>query len=616
MLKPEPMTKLFIVAPHSRLKSIVDTLHDLKLAHFIEHKKDEFDICKPQPSFEKTSGLLVSARSLLTMLGVEPDHDKKLSFTISELESDISKIKTDVTTLFSQKKQAEDDLVLIETQKKLVVILDALSLSSEDFIDSDHISYFFGSLQNQVDGDELQKLTDRMLVKQAQVDNKPHVALFIESSKESEALKLLQQSGFADIDVSSIKNLKGHPEVLLEVLSKKKIDTARKLSMSDSRRVNLIKKYGKHLQEMESYLSKEADKGQAPLGFGATEQTFFLHAYVPQNKKNSIIEQLDESAKKKIHIEELLISEEEDIPIKLNNGKYASNFEFFTRLYALPKYHEFDPTKLMAFVFPLFFGFMLGDVIYGLITFLLFFYLRKKFPDGKDFFNIMLAASISAMIFGVMYGEWFGFEPYHGLIVRTHDFNTLMIISIVAGLVHINFGLILGFIQEYKHHGLWQAITHKFSWMLIQPAGALFLGPLVGMVHFQTKTPFYIGAVLFAVACFLLYKAEGFIGIIELPSILSHILSYVRLMAVGLASVFLAVLINESATHFFHSGFLWWPVALLILVVGHTFNLALGILSPTLHAVRLHYVEFFMKFYQGGGTEFTPFGGQKKKSIL
>src|SRR3989338_7818575 len=100
------------------------------------------------------------------------------------------------------------------------------------------------------------------------------------------------------------------------------------------------------------------------------------------------------SGSNKLHIMEEPLGEEEDIPIKLNNSKYIQNSEFFTKLFALPKYNEFDPSALIAYTFPLFYGFMLGDVIYGLITFALFFYLKKKIPAGRQFFKIIFSTSI------------------------------------------------------------------------------------------------------------------------------------------------------------------------------------------------------------------------------
>jgi len=182
--------------------------------------------------------------------------------------------------------------------------------------------------------------------------------------------------------------------------------------------------------------------------------------------------------------------------------------------------------------------------------------------------------------------------------------------------MHVKFGLLLGSILEYKRHGLWTAMTHKLSWVLIQIGGALFIGPALGLLSFETKVPFYTGMVIFFAGVFLLYKAEGFIGIMELPRIVSQLLSYARLMAVGLASVFIAVMVNQFSTFLFNKGILFIPLALIAFIIGQSFALVLGILSPSLHSIRLHYVEFFSQFYTGGGKEFNPFGAEKEKSIL
>ena len=113
-----------------------------------------------------------------------------------------------------------------------------------------------------------------------------------------------------------------------------------------------------------------------------------------------------------------------------------------------------------------------------------------------------------------------------------------------------------------------------------------------------------------ALAVIMLYKGEGFKGLIELPSIFSNILSYARLMALGLASVKLAEVVNEFSGEFFQHGGFSVLYGIMLLVVGHAINIGLGILGPFLHSLRLHYVEFFTKFFKGGAKRFSPFGAQ------
>jgi len=614
MLYPEPMTKLFAIAPKSVLPKVVNTLHAMKVAHFVEHRRDEYDLCQPLLQFDKISSLLVQARSLMSAINIPPVSRPKAMLTISEAESQLEIIKDHVTSVMHAKKKNSDESILVEQQKAIVELMYLAGVSPDDFFISQAIASYFGYVNQKVTA-KIHDITDRSLIKSVSKEDRYVIAVFVDSAHKDKIEEILNAAQFQAVDTIATIALRGHAEVLVHSLIQKYIELQKEKEKAETKLVNVTKKYAQQLADIEAFFAAEAEKGQAPLSFGSTKETFFLTGYIPKKRKDEVFERLEKSANNKIHIVEQELGEDEEIPIELDNGAYAKNFEFFTRLYSLPSYHEFDPTKLMAYTFPLFFGFMLGDVVYGIITFLVFYYLRKKIPEGKDLFNILLAASLSAIFFGFLFGEFFGFEPYHGLIIRTHDFNTLMLISIAAGVVQINLGLLIGFYLESRHHGMFHAVCHKLSWIFIQIGGALFFGQLLNMLSVPQYL-FYLGGGIFGLGAFLLFKAEGFIGIMEIPSILSHTVSYARLMAVGLASVFLAVLINESATRMIHENIFLIPVAIILLIVGHAFNIALGVLSPSLHAVRLHYVEFFTKFYQGGGIEYTPFGREKQKSIL
>ncbi|MFH1696023.1 MAG: V-type ATPase 116kDa subunit family protein, partial [Candidatus Micrarchaeota archaeon] len=205
--------------------------------------------------------------------------------------------------------------------------------------------------------------------------------------------------------------------------------------------------------------------------------------------------------------------------------------------------------------------------------------------------------------------EFFGFEfVEHPLLNRVHDLQLMLLISILVGLIHITLGFFIGFYNVLIQHGFKEAVFEKGSWLIIEAGGLLVISEMIlGMTSFGN----ILGGIMLLAGIILLFKGEGVQGIIELPAILSNTLSYARLFAVGLASVQLALIINKFATQFFQQGGLMIIAAILILLLGHLINILLGLIGPFLHSLRLHYVEFFGKFYEGGGKRFLPFGAEK-----
>ncbi len=185
---------------------------------------------------------------------------------------------------------------------------------------------------------------------------------------------------------------------------------------------------------------------------------------------------------------------------------------------------------------------------------------------------------------------------------------TVLVLGAILGFVHVNIGLFLGFINEVVSHGFAHAFFTKISWYILELGAAILALGSLGLVPLHWS----IGLVLILLSSGLLFIGEGIQGLVEIPAILTNILSYLRLGAVGLSSVGLAVVINENLVlPFIEKGGIYFALALFIFVAGHTINIALGVIGPFLHSLRLHYVEFFSKFYKGGGTIFVAFGEEK-----
>jgi V/A-type H+-transporting ATPase subunit I len=181
----------------------------------------------------------------------------------------------------------------------------------------------------------------------------------------------------------------------------------------------------------------------------------------------------------------------------------------------------------------------------------------------------------------------------------------------------LSLGFVLGFINEYRQHGLKHAVFTKISWLCMMWGGvlviALILPPLTSGSGIQLSAGLIGGLVIAVVGFVLLIMGEGVIGIAELPSLLSNVLSYSRLLSIGISSTGIALAVNKlSDALFFSKGGDFVILGVGLLIVGHAVNTALGILDSGLQALRLHYVEFFTKFYRGGGIKYKPFGFRRK----
>lgn len=639
MLKTERMSKLSIIGPKTVMADVIDRLYEMKIYHIVDHKKTgELDIGSPLAKAGELSEVLVRIRSLCSSLKIDPLSEKparkkngkdNLVFDARMLKDAMARAGSSSAKLAKyaeELKLAGEKAQKLREKKELFEKLDLLNLDFDTLSDYESLSYRAGLIEDcppQKLREDLDKKTRRYKLYYASYNGKKLIAVFFERDKDQDIIDVLGKKGFSEIDVSQAKGLKGSIGSQLKSVKEELARLSAKQKELEKGIDSMRREEREFLLVNEGILSAEAEKAEAPLRFASTIETFAIKGWVPTARLERTLKELNHATKEKLYIRsepagnaehgcrnKHTHSEEEEIPIKLKNPSLVKPFEFFMDMYTLPNYKEIDPTFLMFLTFPLFYGFMLGDIGYGLVTLVLFLYLRKKISgDFKRLVDAMIFASISSLIFGALFGEVFGLEKFAGyelmhVINRAEQVNELMIVAVAIGVVHINIGLLVGFYNILVSHGFKAAFLEKISWIILEAGVAVTALTYTNYLPLQK----WIGFAVMGAAVVMIYLGEGPKGIVELPSIFSQTISYTRLMAVGLASVILAVVVNDLAGELFHAGIFGIIAGIVLLVVGHAINIALGLISPFLHSLRLHYVEFFTKFYQGGGMRYVPFG--------
>jgi len=355
------------------------------------------------------------------------------------------------------------------------------------------------------------------------------------------------------------------------------------------------------------------DELETFLKSGETDYTFTIFGWIPEEDYTSLEELIISTFHEKISVRNIFIPKEMryKIPVKTKNTSFVEPYEHFVLMRAVPKYSDIDPSTLVAIFMPIFFGMMAGDVGYGLIMLLIAIYGGKKVKEGllADILKFLKFGAVWTIFFGVLFGEYFGslgeLIGIPPLWISRSDSTSifpLLIMAVSVGVGHILFGLLIGawnaFLNKSKSHFM------ERIGMFVGVVGLLFL---VGAMTSALPGGFRIaGWVTLAVGLVLLSVSMGasgfFLGPIEFVGLLGSILSYLRIAALGLASVFLAEVANELG-----GTIPSLLLGLLIAVLIHTLNIAMGILSPTIQSLRLQYVEFFQRFYQGGQSRFLPF---------
>ncbi|WP_315322285.1 V-type ATP synthase subunit I [Fusobacterium pseudoperiodonticum] len=371
------------------------------------------------------------------------------------------------------------------------------------------------------------------------------------------------------------------------------------------------------------YLDNALMRETVVSNFKATDTVNVIEGYIPLDMEEEFKKIINKNSNKSNYLEITEVDkDDEEVPILLKNSGITGLFASITQMYALPRYNEIDPTAILSIFYWIFFGMMVADFAYGLILFILsgLALMIGKFDENKKkFLKFFFALSFSTMIWGLLYGSAFGdlIKLPTQVLDSSKDFMSIFILSIIFGAIHLVIALGIKAYILIKNGHFMDVIYDVFLWYLtLTSLIILLLAGRFGLSEF-TKNIFIACAVIgmLGIVVFGARDAKTLVGRIggglySLYGITSYIgdfVSYLRLMALGLAGGFIASAINIIVKMLVGKGILGIILGVVVFTLGQSFNIFLSFLSSYVHTSRLTYVEFFSKFYEGGGKAFKKF---------
>ncbi|MCF7861637.1 V-type ATP synthase subunit I [Candidatus Woesearchaeota archaeon] len=624
----ETIKEIKFYIPSDRKEEIINALHEKGICQIKKTVKDIPDMCKEmtliKKDVDKIHEKLLEHKPFINIEGgikalFNPSAPKKFESVrkknwLKDLKNQLNTIGIKLLELESELESTEEAL---DNNRNIISALKLLpNIPTNEFNETNNLKWEIGIIPQ----DAVPLLEMDKAIAVIEPINLSESLICMIDMKDSHTYKSLQENGFRPLEFPRTDEKPGK-------IQKELHDENSGLR----KKIMIIKKQLKQLaidneREFAIYseeLRIEAERLDVLANPDESSCFSIQEAWVPEKNLDKFNALLKKYSSDYLYEED----EKEDGPTLLKNSKLAKPFELITGLYSLPKYKRFDPTIFIAFTFPLFFGIMLTDVVYGIALTLFAYALVRgvgKNDEGiRNFSMLLVLCGISTIVMGAVFGSYFGnFFQMIGLKVplildSMKDIMPMIAIVLTIGLIHMTMGLVVGFMENLKqkkvrdafaNQGVWlsfvMAIVFLVTSMMVtiqslQMIGFAFLGLAVLMqfgFNYQKDGP--ISAVL------SLFNFSGFLG---------DLFSYIRIMAlaigtsgIALAVNFMTFLANDMIPYV---GIIF---AIIVFVIGHLFNMAMNGLGAFIHTLRLHFLEHFSKYYDGGGQEYTPFYANRK----
>jgi len=552
---------------------------------------------------------------------------EELIDTCYKLEDSLTKAKNSISLI-------GDNVLVLES-------LENLNINLEDLKGTVSVDVVLGQMKNNLFVDfnvalaELSDLVSLTIVKQS--SSETFFYLIYEKGLKKEVQKLLLENKFVKADLPNVDGLMSDylKSQRAEIKEKEKI-----IKKNESELLKLSKKLD-DFKIVHDYFMWEKEKLEMSLNLSSTDFSIVFNAWIPEHNIEQVKEMIEKETKY-YSLLELEPDEGENPPVVIRNNSFFQPFEAVTTLYGLPLHTELDPTPYLSAFFIIFFALCLTDAGYGVVMFIVMASILKFFRLPKEtakLVKLLMYAGVATFFIGALFGGWFGLEASNVPESLTYTKNgekfflfqvvnslkdpiTVLILALGLGYFQIFLGTFMKFAHSFKYVSKKDAILDTGTWVFMLTGIAVFV---LGASSVLAPVFAVIGKWWVISAAVLLILTQGrrsksifgklFSGVLSLYNLvgyMSDILSYSRLLALGLATAIIGLAVNVIAALVLDIQYIGWIFATIIFIGGHTFNLVINSLGSFIHSGRLQFVEFFGRFMEGGGRRFIPFSKKTK----
>ena len=450
-------------------------------------------------------------------------------------------------------------------------------------------------------------------------DTEQGVLIFYKTGSLEEVRKILKEYGFKPFEYEYV-------ELPAERVAQLKANIRQQEAVADAMTKSLAASKNEldQLKVQLDYLCNLSSRQESKNQLASTQNLAALEGWIESSQVQALEACLTEQFGQSILIQtrEIREGEEDKVPTKLKNNALVEPFELVTEMYSLPKYGDKDPTPVVSLFYFVFFGMMVADIGYGLLLFvgtslaLHFLHVKPVLAKNLRFFRLL---GVAVIIWGLVYGSFFGFELPFALISTSSDAMTILVISVVFGFVTVLAGLFLSGLKNIRLKDYAEAYNAGFAWVLILLGLLLLaLGNFFPSLAFAATIGQWLAiinalgilAVSIVSAKSLAGLGSGLFNLYNVSGYVGDLVSFTRLMALGLSGASIGSAFNLIVSLF--PPVARFSIGILLFIALHLVNMFLSFLSGYVHGARLIFVEFFGKFYDGGGKPFTPLKPSEK----